>query len=104
MCFFGRKVGKCAFLISQNTLFDLQKLEKPQLRRVNKKSTFSNFEARKPSRYGWLRSGLSLSSYFASARGSASGFTQASGVRPSTTSMAFWVQRRRSSTADSSDQ
>ena len=38
--FLAEKVGKCAFLISQNTLFDLRKLEKPQLRRVNKKAHF----------------------------------------------------------------
>ena len=86
------------FLISQNTLLDLRKLEKSQFRRVNKKAHFPTVEPHlRPLR-------LLASGYFARARESASGFTQASGVRPHTTSMAFWVQRRRSSTADSSDQ
>lgn len=46
----------------------------------------------------------SRDAYRVSAAARTSGFTQASGVRPRTTSMAFCVQRRRSSTADSSDQ
>ena len=98
MLFWIAGFGKCAFLISQNTLLDLRKLEKSQFRRVNKKAHFPTVEPHlRPLR-------LLAFGYFASARESASGFTQASGVRPHTTSMAFWVQRRRSSTADSSDQ
>jgi len=38
--FLAQKIGKCAFLISQNDLFDLRKLEKSQLRKVNKKAHF----------------------------------------------------------------
>ncbi|WP_278980812.1 hypothetical protein, partial [Adlercreutzia equolifaciens] len=33
-------IGKCAFLILKNALFDLRKLEKSQLRKVNKKAHF----------------------------------------------------------------
>ena len=38
--FLAQKIGKCAFLISKNVLFDLRKLEKSQLRKVNKKAHF----------------------------------------------------------------